>query len=361
MSISDITIIIPALEPNEKLIVLLESIRRQDSDNFTIIIVNDGSSADYDSYFKQAHEDFGAIVLKHEENYGKGRALRTAFDYILHHLPDCQGVITIDSDGQHTYADMMKCIGAFQQDPSALVLGVRDFQNEVPWKSQFGNRLTRYILKMVTGISLTDTQTGLRVIPKTYLARLLEISGDRFEYELKMIIDAAKQEIPIKEVAIETIYHDDNKGSHFNPIKDSIAIYSVFLEYMANQTYFWKYILSSVSSFVVDILLFHLFSVLLPHAASTLTIYLATIIARTISSVFNYTLNRFLVFKQESKQSFIKYVSLVIVQMFLSGGLVSLISTIMQSQATTFIKIFVDSMLFLLSYFIQKHFIFKSK
>ncbi len=357
---AEIAIIIPSLEPDNKMLDLLANIRRLETRNFPILLVNDGSGSNYERYFKQAQSEYGVILLEHDRNYGKGRALRTAFDYILNQMPTVEGVITIDSDGQHTYEDMMKCISCFEEHPTALVMGVRDFQNNVPWKSEFGNKMTRTILKAVTGISLTDTQTGLRVIPRTYLKRLMKLSGDRFEYELKMIIDAAKQGVPLIEVPIATIYHNDNEGTHFQPVKDSWAIYSVFFSYLVAEGTFLKYVGSALTSFVLDLSLFYIFSKVLSGTESSFKIvYGATVFARVCSCLFNYVLNRFWVFRSNAEKSMIKYFSLVIIQMLASASLVWLLSLGLASSRITLIKVGVDIFLFLVSYQIQKHFIFK--
>lgn len=90
-------------------------------------------------------------MLTHEVNKGKGRALKTAILAILKTLPEAKGIVTIDSDGQHTYEDTLKCIQAFLQYPDSLILGVRTFEESVPLRSRFGNVLTRDILDVFTG------------------------------------------------------------------------------------------------------------------------------------------------------------------------------------------------------------------
>lgn len=344
-----LAILIPSLEPDERLLTLLERIRKMESAPMTIIVINDGSDSNFDSYFQTAQERYHVHLLTHETNLGKGAALKTAFSYILETLPFIKGVITIDSDGQHRYEDMVKVSECFLKNPDALVLGVRHFTNEVPFKSRFGNILTRRILHLVTGINLQDTQTGLRVIPRQMLKDLLKTQGDRFEYELNMLIDAKKLGIPIIQVPIETIYHNDNEGTHFRAIHDSLAIYSVFI----------KYIASALSSFLIDIFCFTLIIWLL-KIDSTRNILIATFLSRTISSLSNYLLNRFYVFQGKSQQSLLKYYLLVICQLIFSGLLVSGINRLLPLNVT-WIKIVVDSFLFLLSYQIQKHFIFNNE
>lgn len=345
----DIAIIIPSLDPDEKLINLLKSIRNSDVKSH-IIIVNDGSGSEYDKVFKEAQIDDRVILLNHGHNIGKGQALKTAFQYIDGVLPDVCAAVTIDSDGQHTVVDMSKCINAHYVNKQNIIFGARHFGEDIPFRSKFGNVLTRKILNLSTGIKLEDTQTGLRVIPREYLRSMLDIQGERFEYEMNMILWAKQNDIFITEVPISTIYINDNETSHFKIFSDSIAIYSVFL----------KYIFSSVIAFLVDILIFTVILNLLVTDSFT-NITIATIIARIISSFVNYFVNKNFVFKGNSRLSLIKYFILVIVQMFVSSSLVTLLTNIIIIVHPTIIKIFVDAFLFFVNYFIQKKYIFNEE
>ena len=158
---------------------------------------------------------------------------------------------------------------------------------------------------------------------------------------------------------IETIYFDDNSETHFNPIVDSIKIYKVTL------SPFFKYIASAVSSFILDILSFKWILALLitfGNIERSAIITIATVVARIISSSFNFYLNKKFVFKYEknTKKSPFKYYSLCIVQMLVSAFFVTLVWRYTKYPETS-IKIVVDSILFLLSYFIQQRWVFKRK
>lgn len=345
----DFAIIIPCLDPTESLVDLISRIKSSESEGVEIIIVNDGSSSEYDCYFEKALEFPQVTLLSHSHNYGKGKALKTAFVYVLDNLPKIEAVVTIDSDGQHTYDDMLRCMSIFYKHSDSFIFGAREFrENEsVPMKSKIGNLFTSKFLKWTIGIDLQDTQTGLRVFGRQYLESLLRVDGDRFEYEMNVILFAKENNIPIIEVPIKTIYHNENKGTHFKVISDSFKIYQPFL----------KYGISSISSFSVDIILFSILLKLIGFE-TYLSITFSTIVARIISSLTNYTLNRHWVFKASSKYSGAKYFILVIIQMFLSSAYVSIIAQIWSNGNTTFIKIIVDSILFLISYLIQKHYVF---
>lgn len=344
-----LAIVIPTLEPGPEFLQLLATIRASESEPASILVVDDGSGPDYAHFFEEAKHDFQAIVLTHETNLGKGRALKTAFQYLLEECPEVVGAITIDSDGQHTYPDMVNVGRTFLEQPNSLVLGVRYFSNEVPIKSRVGNIATRNILKLLTGIDLSDTQTGLRAIPRSFFSALLITEGERFEYELNMLIDAQKAGIALVEVLIATIYVEENAGTHFRAIADSLAIYKVF----------GKFILSSLGSFLVDILVFTFLMYFFKEESGG-QILLATVIARILSSGVNYWANRQLVFQEKGQRSVFKYYLLVVVQMLVSAELVRLFNEALPL-SISLVKVFVDFTLFLLNYQIQKRLIFRGK
>ena len=343
----NVVIVIPSLEPDTKMLDLVSSIRQQNQ-IWPIVIVDDGSGNAYDAIFEEAHEKHDCIVIRHAENKGKGAAIKTAIRYILSDLKSAQYMVTIDSDGQHTLADMIKCIQAAEMNGNALVLGVRDFEQKMPLRSKFGNVLTRNVLRMTTGINIKDTQTGLRVIPTHFMDKLLDVPGDRFEYETNMLLETKRNNWEIHSQAISTIYIEDNASSHFRIIADSIAIYAVFI----------KYFLSSVASFLVDVCVYAILIGVL-NDASLSSITLSSVSARGISSVFNYLVNKKVVFSKSSRNSSLKYFALVSIQIILSAYLVYLGHLLFPSVDTVPLKIIVDGLLFFSSYYIQKKYIFK--
>lgn len=237
-----------------------------------------------------------------------------------------------------------------------MVLGTRNFNEEhVPFKSGFGNKVTSVVFRLLYGKQLCDTQTGLRGITGNYLEELCELTGERYEYEIRMLILAAKKNMDIHEIAIETIYMDDNKETHFHPIKDSIRIYRVMF------STFFKYLLSSLSTSIMDIGLFALFNIiLLVNLPTDVNVWISTIVARVISSVCNYLINRKIVFESEDNavKTMLQYSGLVVVQMVASAGLVYLF-TVLLSWSAVVVKIIVDSCLFLVSFQVQQRLIFK--
>ena len=131
MDYKQIPLIIPSLEPDEKLPRLLEQLHAAGIQN--IVLVDDGSGPAYAHFFEEAQQRWGCPVLRHAVNLGKGRALKTAFNYCLNTWPDAPGCVTADSDGQHTPECILKVMKALTERPDALILGCRDFdEKDVP-------------------------------------------------------------------------------------------------------------------------------------------------------------------------------------------------------------------------------------
>lgn len=345
--LQDVSVIIPALNPDKKLLELLEKLEEQGFN--PPLIVNDGSSPECETYFKIAEETYHCTVLKHEENKGKGRALKTAFSYLLKEK-ECSYAVTIDADGQHEPEDVLRCVLAAKEPEhrGSIIFGCRNFDEpHVPGKSRLGNKSMCMLMRFTCGMKLSDTQTGLRVFPKEYFSRLLETQGERFEYETNMLIDIQREKIPYDEVKIKTVYIEENKSSHFRPLADSLIIIRPF----------FKFLISSCGSSIVDLAAFSLLFWLMRNVPQREAIWIATVAARILSACCNYALNRHQVFGQGSRKSPVKYLILCVVQMCMSAALVAAIYG-MAGSGATLIKIVVDVCLFFLSYQIQREWVF---
>lgn len=214
----DALIIIPAFNPDDNLKIIVDRLIKK---NFNkIIVVNDGSINE--EPFKGIRNK--VIFLEHNENQGKGRALKTAFKYCVKNNEEVQVVITVDADGQHDIDDVYKVYKKFKENKNKVVLGSRSFEN-APIFSKIGNSIINKKIHKKMKLNLKDTQTGLRAIPAEYLPDLINIPGERYEYETNMLIYFVKNKIDIVEEDIKTIYINKNKGSNFRKIKDSIRVY----------------------------------------------------------------------------------------------------------------------------------------
>lgn len=341
----NIFIVVPTLDPEEE--IMGKFIKELHKEFENILVVNDGSNTSHDKFFNSL-EKMGVKVIKHYKNFGKGRGLKNSFNYLLNEYPEIEGVITCDCDGQHSVKDIKKCAKALLKNPDKLILGVRNFDGDnVPPKSKFGNKITRNIFKIFIGLEISDTQTGLRGLSKSLMEKFMDLSGERYEYETNMLIACKNESIELEEVEIETIYLNSNANSHFNPLRDSIMIYKLFM----------KYFVVAFSSFVLDIILFSAILGILDFNSKILA---ATILARVVSSIYNYIVNSNLVFKDMSISSLVKYYILVVIQMFISGCSVTYLFGLLNIPVVL-IKIVVDCLLWVINLVIQREFVFKRK
>lgn len=341
----NILVIIPAYEPNHRLIELVK-VLAFDPRVTQILVVNDGSSTLCEPIFHEVETFPKTTVLTHPVNRGKGAALRTALTEGLS-APAHTLAVTIDADGQHRPEDMFRVLEEAEKHPDALILGARRFDlANVPLKSRLGNTITRAITSYLIGQRITDTQTGLRAFHRSTFESWIAIPGDRYEYEMNVLLAAGKLGIRLIEVPIETVYLDNNAASHFNPVLDSIRIYRRIL----------RFSLSSLLSTGADL---GLFTLLVYTLQVNDPILWATVLARLVSVNINFTLNKTLVFRSQAAWSIalIKYYGLALIQMLASYLLVKGVYLLVDRQVVL-IKVVVDFSLFFVSYWIQKHFIF---
>ncbi len=349
---AQVVLLIPAREPDDKLLGLLRALRALWTG--PVLLVDDGSSETAKATVFPAAEALGCAVVHHDVNHGKGRALKTGFSYCLAHWPDAAGVVTADCDGQHTPEDICAVRDRLLAEPGALVLGCRGFDRDVPFRSKAGNAITRGVMRVLCGVKVSDTQTGLRGVPASLLADLLDVQGERYEFETNMLLHAKERRVPFAEVPIATVYIDNNRSSYFNAVKDSFRIYKLLFRH------FFRFCAASAAGFLVDIGAFTLFNWLL-HAAGVglVSVPIATAAARVLSAAVNFTLNHLLVFqsRKPAKRTAVRYAILCVCQLAASAGLVTLFSALTGGNESV-IKIIVDVCLFFISYRIQKNLVF---
>lgn len=350
----DIVVLIPAYNPTDnlyKLVLELINLKFQ-----KIIIVNDGSNKK-NKIFPKLKEFSECDLLEYTENKGKGYALKFGINYYLeNYKTEYKGIVTADADYQHLPNDILNISLKLIGNLDSLVLGCRNFDlDTVPNLNRFGNKLTSFIFKLLYGKKVNDTQTGLRGIPNRYLNLALEANGNRFEYEMNMLIKLSGKNINFLCIPIETVYYEESE-SKFNKLVDSFTIYRVlFSEYI-------KFFLSGFLCFFIDIILFILIGKLLNVIDINIRIILATCIARIVSSFINFNINKNFVFKSHEKNNIIltKYYLLCILRTLMSAGLVVILYNLFKIIDETIIKIIVEIFLYFISYRIQKKYIFKT-
>ncbi|SEM55899.1 bifunctional glycosyltransferase family 2/GtrA family protein [Paenibacillus sp. OV219] len=339
------TVLIPAYEPDHRLLELIANLQRMDS-SMHIVVVDDGSGEAYRDLFNIACAA-GCTVLIHPTNQGKGLALKTGFHHLIE-IGSTEGVVCADSDGQHLPSDIMRIIAAVDEHPNELILGCRYFTGKVPFRSRFGNSATRMVYTLTTGCRIQDTQTGLRGFSASMLDWLCQIPGERFEYEMNMLLAVQEEGIRMYEVPIDTIYLEQNKSSHFRPIADSVKVYAPIVKFCS----------SSVLSALLDFVLLFL----LQLATGSLLVSVAG--ARVGSSVFNYSMNRRFVFNKKQKPSVLssapKYFALVVLILMFNYGFMYLYN---ESLGLPLIvaKLLTEGTLFVFSFWSQRQFVFQAE
>jgi glycosyltransferase involved in cell wall biosynthesis len=340
-------ILIPAYEPDEQLPALLRSIRAAEP-WAAVVVVDDGSGPAYKDVFDGV-KDLGCHVIGYARNRGKGFALKTGFGFIADNLPG-HDVVCADSDGQHRVADILRVAeavrsnAAIQRGSATMVLGSRSFTGNVPARSKFGNTATRLLFTLATGERIPDTQTGLRGYPAAMLPWLRSVRGDRYEYELNLLLEARHAGFSIQSVDIATVYLDHNSGSHFRPLADSVRIYAPLLKFLA----------SSFTAFLVDTMVFVLLTLIID------SLLLAVLGARAVSSAVNFLVNRHIVFERGRDRpagaTGIRYFSLVAVLLAANFGLIWALEAL--SVAALPAKILAEIALLAVSYAVQQRYLF---
>ena len=352
--------LIPAYEPDEKILGISAELKQK---GFDIVIVDDGSGPDYSELFEELSQE--AIVLTHTSNRGKGAALKTGMSYINKYMAYTESVITpcgtqtvsgkdavivtVDADGQHLPDDVLRVAEIAENRRDALVLGSRALADEVPVRSKIGNTITRHVYSVTTGVHIHDTQTGLRAFHRSMIPRLLKIEGDRYEYEINMLMELAAEGVPIIEERIETVYEDNNKGSHFRTVRDSFRVYREILKFSA----------SSLVSFAIDYVTYALLLAATGAAGIANGLIISNIGARVVSGAANYTLNRKLVFKSRTgfAKSAVQYFTLAA---FILAGNTIVLSTLTGTFGINSLvaKLITEALFFTISWTVQRYVIF---
>ena len=344
-------IVIPALEPGDGLCAYIRELQQRIC--ASVLVVDDGSGDASRHIFDRIGEMKGCTVLRHGHNRGKGRALKTAFAYVVEHAGQESRIVCVDCDGQHAPEDVEYLLGLAAVEPGTLILGARDFSEEgVPFRALFGNRAVSFLFWLVCGKWFRDTQTGLRAFDGSLLELMREIPGERFEYETQMLVSCAKNGVPIIDRPIRTIYEDGNAGSHFRPFRDSVSVLQALFSELI------RFASSSLVCAALDVLLF--WSVLEALTAGAgdggfRKIAAATGTARIVSAGLNYVLNRSYVFHSDQK-ALSRYLVLCAALAAASAAFVFALSRFVP--VTPVWKVFCDTVLFFVSYRIQKIWVF---
>ncbi len=331
-----VTVIIPAYKPAEPFLDLVKELK----DEFAVLVIDDGSGDEYAEVFRAARLP-GVTIITHPENRGKGAALKTAMSYLQDTGKEWIAV-TVDADGQHCPEDIRSVAALTVKNPESLVLGVRNFKG-MPFRSRFGNSITRFSFMLATHKRVSDTQTGLRGFSHLTADRLITAEGDRYEYEMNVLLGLKGWGIPLVETTIQTIYIDGNASSHFHPVRDSLIVFGQVL----------KHTTASLLCTLVDYLLYLALLTWTPIGVEW-----AYLLPRVLSTTLNYQLSRRIVFhaKPDWRTAAAYYMlALCIVSI---GSILVKVFCIMGAEEKI-IKLPVDIALFFVNFVVQKNVIFK--
>lgn len=345
-------VVIPAYEPGENFIDYAKTVA---AFAWRLVVVNDGSNSEYDAIFEKIAEIENVDYIFYEKNRGKGYALKTAFKFCTESFSDDDIIVTADCDGQHMAEDVLAVYHAATEYTDALVLGSRDFrEGHVPKRSRFGNTFSRRLYKLLYGIRLYDTQTGLRGFNVALARKFLCVRGNRFEYELGQLIFSHKEGINTVQIPIKTVYPEskDEHISHFRPIRDSVRVIGAMLSSLG--TYF----LSSALSAVVDVGAFYLLSAILMGDRVWYVTLISTVVARLLSSALNFMLNFKYVFRGKERRAVLRYYALWFVQLSLSFAITAVLSIGLWGFGLAVAKGGADLCLALISYRVQRAWVF---
>ena len=339
----NISLVIPVYKPAPQLFNYIQALAHKP---FTsILVVDDGSGTEYMCLFRSIARIRKVKVISHAINCGKGAALKSAFHYWLCSFPKDRAILCLDADGQHLLDDVLRMSRQSKQAHDSLILGSRIFHKRanIPWRSKFGNVLTRYLFYFLVGQKLYDTQTGLRLIPRRFVYELLRIKENRYEFELEMLIQTKYHNIPIQEVAIQAVYENNNSTSHFNPFLDSMRIYYVL----------FRSTLVSATTAILDNLIF------VASLNLGLTVAPSQVAARVVSTGYSFCMIRRIVFhsQQNITYCFAKYILLTIVSGFLSYGAILLLVNNF-AFSIIYAKVLSETVIYLANFAIQRDFIF---
>lgn len=336
-----VAVIIPAYEPTDALATLVDDLGPLNFD--PIIVIDDGSSAEGRAMIDSIVQSRPITLLRHRYNRGKGAALKTGFRHTLGLATPVLGVVTVDADGQHLLEDIRRVGDCLRRHPQAMTLGSRTFGRDVPWRSRLGNVLTTALFRLLYGIHIPDTQTGLRALPRSALEALLGIKSDHYEFEMDALGRHVAGGNPVVFEPIKTVYLNGNKSSHFNPFFDSLRIWFTLI----------RFTFSALVASALDLVLFA------ATFLATGSVPGAMVAGRLAGVLFNFGINRRLVFLYRGglAQALSRYLLLVVALGSASYAMISLlISTL--SASPLLAKVAAETLMFPLSFLVQQKLVF---
>jgi glycosyltransferase involved in cell wall biosynthesis len=180
------------------------------------VIVCDDGSTDMTS---EIAEKVGAYVVSHDENLGKGAALKTAFLRALELEPDY--IVVLDGDGQHLPEEIPKLITPLEKNEADIVIGSRYLNEklqEIPYYRKVGHKIIGQVFNRNINDQVKDSQSGFRAYNGEALLHLITAKSNGFGIEVEQISIATKNELRIQEVEAKIKYHNIENTSKKSPL-----------------------------------------------------------------------------------------------------------------------------------------------
>ena len=279
-----VAVVIPCYNTGEACVDVITGARAAAN---AVLVVDDGSTDDTSEHIRQS----GAACLRLPSNAGKGAALKAGIEEVLKgrqgQLADVfDYILTVDGDGQHDPGDIPRFVSLAVRERADFVIGVRNVR-VMPPKSKIGNYFSRLVFFLGTGRYVPDTQSGFRLFSQSLAEALLRaVAWRRYETEAEILTKTVALGYTVATVEIPTIYFDENRRTHFDPLWDSMRVVAVLS----------RYALSSLAVTAVD---FSAFALLLPYVSGN--VVRANILARAFAVVAHFLLSREYVFRAKGQ------------------------------------------------------------
>jgi glycosyltransferase involved in cell wall biosynthesis len=195
-----------------------------------IVIVDDGSSPSYECPVPAIRG------IRCPLNRGKGAAISTGAEFIIASACGADAyIVTADADGQHKASDIQKIIETCTSCPRGeiLFIGCRNFKScDVPLASRIGKLFSNILLRLESGVKISDTQSGLRAYPINIFKKFKTASA-RFDFETEILLFSLREGYKISEVEIDAVYPKE-RISHFRKIADTARIILLHFRLLVN-------------------------------------------------------------------------------------------------------------------------------
>lgn len=327
---SKMVILIPVYNPRERIINYVKKLKEK---NYDVIVINDGSDENYHAVFERMVYDCKIINYPHFK--GKGYALKKGYQYVKEHLKDKKGILILENEYDLNLIDQMS--QSITEDASKFY-----------FVHHQGKKILSQLFSLIYNQKFINVDSELFGFSTSYLDEMLEV--DENCYEVQALIDQVQNQHDIEEIKVKKLsqeaFHQKNKTSQI--------IYVIFLHLI-------RFVSSSIISSIIDVLLaWILLDVLKIWMTSDFwRIALASLIARVISTIVNYVVNKKYVFKGKTnnRQTAIRFLILTVIITILSTLFVY-VASIFNIMSEKLAKPVGDLLLFLLSYSAQTKWVF---